>query len=62
MKHHIQWECYLTNQRFNYDMILGCNLLTEFGIDFSFKKKNPMQQRSQWKKETVARFHIKQDS
>ena len=35
----IQWECHVTNQPFNYDMIIGRDLLTELGIDFSFKKQ-----------------------
>ena len=35
----IHWECHVTKQAFNYDMIIGRDLLTELGMEFSFKKQ-----------------------
>jgi len=35
----INWDFHVTRQSFNYDMIIGRDLLTELGIEFSFKKQ-----------------------
>ena len=35
----IQWKFHVTTQPFNYDMIIGRDLLTELGLDISFKQQ-----------------------
>ena len=35
----INWDFHVTRQSFNYDMIIGRDLLTELGLEFSFKKQ-----------------------